>query len=76
MPDGDDYRVYIVSLPVHVRGCIRLDADGFASIYINASLSRSEQYAVLGHELKHLRRNDMYSTRSIRQVERRQRKRR
>lgn len=65
----DEFRVYIIPLPRRVRGCVRLDPDGFASIYINASLSRSEQYAVLGHELRHLRRGDMYSRRSIRSVE-------
>lgn len=66
----EDYKIYIIPLPRRIRGCVRLDPEGYASIYINASLSRSEQYAVLGHELRHLRRGDMYSSRSIRDIER------
>lgn len=66
----DDYRICIVPLPRRVRGCIRTDPEGYATIYISSYLSRSEQYAVLGHELRHLRRNDMYSSRSIRDIER------
>ena len=73
MSDEDGYRVYIVPLPRRIQGCVRLDPEGFASIYINAYLSRSQQFATLNHELRHLRRNDMYSARSIRQVERRRR---
>ena len=65
-----DYQVYIIDLPCTVRGSIRVDGDGFASIYINARLSRAEQYNVLKHELRHLRRGDMTSRRSIHQVER------
>ena len=29
----DDYRVYLVKLPGTVHGAIRIDNDGFASIY-------------------------------------------
>ena len=65
-----DYQIYLVDLPPSVRGAVTVDADGFASIYINAALSRSQQYAALSHELRHLRRNDMFSTRPIREVER------
>lgn len=68
-----DYQVYIVKLPLSVHGAVTVDADGYASIYINASLSRSQQYAALSHELRHLRRNDMFSSRTIREVERRRR---
>lgn len=69
MPDPD-YQVYIVKLPTSVRGAVTIDPDGYPSIYINACLSRSQQYAALSHELRHLRRNDMFSSRTIREVER------
>ena len=65
-----DYQIYLVDLPPSVRGAVTVDADGYASIYINACLSRSQQYAALSHELRHLRRNDMFSSRTIREVER------
>lgn len=66
-----EYRVYLVALPTDVRGAVRISPDGFASIYINAALSYTEQQKVFRHEMRHLRRGDMYSFRSIRQVERR-----
>lgn len=67
----DSFHVYIVRFPTsHVRGCVRLDNDGFASIYINAALSYAEQKKVFLHELTHLVRNDFYNGRSIEDVER------
>jgi hypothetical protein len=66
---NDDYRVYIVPLPRKIKDAVRLDETGFASIYISAALSHSGQLAALNHELRHLRRGDMYSSRSIRAVE-------
>lgn len=74
--NDQDFRVYLIPLPLDVRGAIRIDTDGFASIYINDALSYFEQKEVFRHELRHLRRGDMYSTRSIRAVEARPRRRR
>lgn len=65
-----DYCVYVLDLPGTVRAAVRVDCDGFASIYINAHLSYTEQQNALKHELRHLRRDDMYNLRSIRQIER------
>ena len=72
----EDYRVYLIQMPQDIRGAIRIDETGFASIYINASLSYFEQKDAFRHELRHLRRGDMYSIRSIRAVEARPRRRR
>lgn len=72
----EDFRVYLIDFPPDVRGAVRIDEYGFASIYINASLSYFEQKEVFRHELRHLRRGDMYSFRSIRAVEARPRRRR
>lgn len=69
-----DYRVYIIALPGTVRAAVRIDSDGFASIYINASLSMAEQAKAFKHEMRHLRRGDMFNFRSIRQIERRERR--
>lgn len=65
----DEFKVYLIPLPPDVRGAIRIDADGFASIYINDALSYFEQKEVFRHEIRHLRRGDMFSIRSIRSVE-------
>ena len=70
MTTDEDYRVYLIDLPTDVRGAIRIDEDGFASIYINCRLSYVEQARALRHELRHLRRDDIYNMRSIRCVER------
>ena len=36
--DGE-YRVYLVSFPGDIKAAVRLDEEGFPSIYINAALS-------------------------------------
>ena len=68
LTDGD-YRVYMVSLPGSIGGAVRIDADGFASVYINDNLSRPARRESCDHELNHIRRDDMYSTCDIRTVE-------
>ena len=65
----DEYRVYLVDLPHDVRGAVRLDEDGFASIYINSRLSEQTKKAVFRHEIRHIRRNDHTNARNIREVE-------
>ena len=65
----DDYRVYLVKLPGTVHGAIRIDNDGFASIYINEQLSPQAKRAAFLHELWHLRNDDMYNDKSIYEVE-------
>lgn len=65
----DEYRVYEVALPATVYGAVRVDCDGFYSVYINRDLSPKTKKAVLKHELTHLERNDFYTDKSIEEVE-------
>lgn len=65
----DEYRVYEIALPATVYGAVRVDCDGFYSVYINRDLSPKTKKAVLRHELKHLERNDFYNNDSIYTVE-------
>lgn len=65
MTEGRDYRVYKVNLPGDIHGAIRLDENGFASIYINDSLSPAASQRTLTHELRHLRRGDFTNELSI-----------
>ena len=65
----DDYRVYLVKLPGTVHGAIRIDNDGFASIYINEQLSPQAKRAAFLHEIRHLQNDDMYNDKSIYEVE-------
>ena len=66
--DGE-YRVYLVSFPGDIKAAVRLDEEGFPSIYINAALSPAARRAAFLHEIRHIRRNDHLNTRTIREVE-------
>ena len=66
--DGE-FRVYLVPFPGDIRAAVRLDQDGFPSIYINDALSPSAKKAAFLHEIRHIRRNDHTNTRNIREVE-------
>lgn len=69
MPDEDEYRVYEVPLPGDVRGAVRIDAEGFASIYINEALCPEQKRRTFDHEMRHIKRNDHMNGQSIREVE-------
>lgn len=64
-----DYQVYLINLPGSVKGAVRIDNDGFASIYINDALSPSARRAVFRHEIRHLYCLDHYNDKSIREIE-------
>ena len=69
MQNETDYRIYYVKMPGDVRGGVRIDKDGFASIYINDQLSRKARRAVLQHELRHISRHDHTNGGKITEVE-------
>ena len=52
-----------------MRGAIREDCEGFASIYINDWLSPAARRKALDHELRHKLRDDLYNERTIEEVE-------
>ena len=67
--DEDEYRVYFLPLPGDIEGATRIDCDGFASIYINAYLAPKAAKETLDHEIRHIKRNDFYSWKKIKEVE-------
>ena len=67
--DEEGYTVRVIDLPVTVHGMIAVDETGHANIYINARLSIAMQREALKHELKHYANGDIYSSKSIREVE-------
>lgn len=67
--NDEEYRVYEIPLPGDIHGAVRLDADGFASIYINEALAPQAKRETLDHELDHLRHHDHSNDRDIREVE-------
>lgn len=69
MTEDEEYRVYMINLPGSIRGAVRLDEDGFASVYINDQLSPKAKKAALRHEVRHIRQNDHENRRSIMEIE-------
>ena len=65
----DEYRVYLVKLPATIHGAVRLDQDGFPSIYINDDLSPKAKKDAFVHEMRHIMEDDMYNDRPIEEVE-------
>ena len=65
----DEYRVYMMPFPGDIMGAVRVDADGFPSIYINDRLSPAAKKRAFLHELRHIERDDMYNDKSIDEVE-------
>ena len=69
MTDGE-YRVYLMPFPGNVLAAVRLDAEGYPSIYINDALSPEAKKRAFLHELRHIEDEDFYNDRSIEEVER------
>lgn len=68
LTDGD-YICRMVNLPGDVKGALRVDNDDFGNIYINDLLSPMAKRRAFLHEYRHLQRNDLYNSLSIKEVE-------
>ena len=64
-----DCWITVCELPPHVNGLIK-EKDGENIILINSSLSDNAKRKTLRHELRHLRRRDLRSEKSIAFIER------
>lgn len=65
----EDCRITICKLPPHVKGlCTVKGADEL--ILINEDLSEEAKLAAFTHELRHLRRGDLYSEEPLEEIER------
>lgn len=68
--DGD-FKVYMVNFHTcAIKGAVREDEDGFASIYINEQCAPSARKRALAHEIRHIINNDLSNDRPIGEVER------
>ena len=65
----DEYRVYLMPFPGDIRAAVRLDAEGFPSIYINDALSPEAKKRAFLHELKHIESDDHYNAKTIEEAE-------
>ena len=57
-----DVPVVLKDLPVKIHGFVCLGSDYEPIIVINARLSRVQQLRTYRHEIKHIKRGDMYNT--------------
>ena len=57
-----DVPIILKDLPVHVHGFVCLGSDYEPIIVINARLSRVQQLRTYRHEIKHIKRGDLYNT--------------
>lgn len=65
----DEYRVYLMPFPGDIMGAVRIDNEGFPSIYINDALSPAAKKQAFLHELRHIQRDDFYNNLPIEEVE-------
>lgn len=67
--DPDDYHVYLIDMPVTVPALVSYDCDGYPSVFINSRMSHEMQLKARLHELKHIFGDDIYSDRTIQDIE-------
>lgn len=65
----DEYRVYLMPFPGNVLAAVRLDAEGYPSIYINEYLSPEARKRAFKHELRHILRDDLYNDNPLEEIE-------
>lgn len=70
MMTTDEYRVYMMPFPGDVMGMVRIDNEGYPSIYINDRLSPQAKKRAFLHELKHIQRDDFFNSLPIEVAER------
>ena len=65
MTQPDDYRVIFRTFPGDVYAAVRIDTNGYPTIYINEYLAPEARRRALLHELEHVGADHMYSHVSI-----------
>ena len=61
----DDYNVVYVPFSGDIRAAVRVDCDGYPTIYINVNLSPEGRKQALNHELHHIAAGDFWNHVSI-----------
>ena len=68
--EGLDYFVYPVAFPNYAnQGAVTPNNDNTYTVYINSLYPQELWPGILEHELDHIRNNDFYNDRDIREVE-------
>lgn len=68
LTDGD-YHVYMIPFPGDIKAAVRIDAEGYASIYINEYLSPEAKKKAFLHEIRHIERDDFNNSLPINIIE-------
>ena len=68
LTDGD-YHVYMIPFPGDIKAAVRIDSEGYASIYINEYLSPEAKKKAFLHEIRHIERDDFYNSLPISIIE-------
>ena len=66
--DGD-FICRLAHFPGDINAILRVDAEGYGNIYVNDQLSPMAQKKAFEHEILHLIRGDMFTSKNIREVE-------
>lgn len=66
--DGE-YSVCLVPFPGDIKAAVRVDCDGYPTIYINQNLSPEARKNAFLHEMRHILHNDFYNNKTIREAE-------
>lgn len=70
MPIEDcDYFIRVIKFPVPIPAFVLLNSDGTYSLYLNADFDFCTQLDGYEHELWHIIRDDLYSEKSIEEIE-------
>lgn len=64
-----DVIIRLIDLPCRVRGMTTPNDDGSYNVYINSRLDVVAQRLALEHELRHVRRGDLYRAAGIDEIE-------
>ena len=67
----DDYNVVMIPLPGDVLACVRVDYNGYPTVYINDYLSLEAKRQALRHELAHFHNGDFDNRVTIYDAEKR-----
>ena len=65
----DDYNVILMPFSGDIRACVRIDGNGYPTVYINDYLCPSAKRKALLHELRHFERGDFFSHLTICEIE-------
>ena len=70
MIENEDYFVRLVNFPTCAcGGVVMLNDDGTYTILLNARLSRQQNEESMAHELRHIRRGDLFSAAPAKAIE-------